>query len=56
MHLPWCAETVKFRHTTFVQARELKHITAGVGARPKETDWAAWPSRAYGWRVPNLSR
>jgi SagB-type dehydrogenase family enzyme len=27
--------------------------TAGVGARPKETDWAPWPSRPYGRRIPN---
>ena len=27
--------------------------TAGVGARPRGTDWAPWPSRSYGRRVPN---
>jgi SagB-type dehydrogenase family enzyme len=27
--------------------------TAGVGARPEGTDWAPWPSRAYGQRSPN---
>jgi SagB-type dehydrogenase family enzyme len=26
---------------------------AGVGMRPKETDWARWPSRPYGRRVSN---
>jgi SagB-type dehydrogenase family enzyme len=29
--------------------------TAGVGARPKGTDWAPWPTRSYGRRIQNLS-
>lgn len=28
---------------------------AGVGARPIKGEWAPWPSRPYGRRVPNLS-
>jgi hypothetical protein len=27
--------------------------TAGVGARPRGTDWAPWPSRVYGQRSLN---
>lgn len=29
--------------------------TAGVGRPPKEADWAPWPSRPYGRRIPNIS-
>lgn len=29
---------------------------AGVGVRPEKADWAPWPDRAYGKRVPNLAR
>jgi SagB-type dehydrogenase family enzyme len=28
---------------------------AGVGQRPKETDWAPWPTHPYGRRIPNPS-
>jgi SagB-type dehydrogenase family enzyme len=28
---------------------------AGVGTRPKETEWAPWPTRPYGRRIRNLS-
>jgi SagB-type dehydrogenase family enzyme len=36
--------------------RESILYAAGVGARPKETDWAPWPERPYGRRVPNVFR
>ena len=29
---------------------------AGVGVRPEKAEWAPWPDRAYGKRVPNLAR
>jgi SagB-type dehydrogenase family enzyme len=29
---------------------------AGVGVRPEKADWAPWPDRTYGKRVPNLAR
>ena len=34
--------------------RESILYAAGVGARPKETDWAPWPARPYGGRLPNV--
>jgi hypothetical protein len=34
--------------------RESILYAAGAGARPKETDWAPWPARPYGGRLPNI--
>jgi SagB-type dehydrogenase family enzyme len=35
--------------------RESVLYAAGVGARPEGTNWAPWPSRAFGQRTPNRS-